>query len=114
MALKDETDESATERLGLQLEEMGEALQIIGKIFRHGWESTNPLKKDKITNRMLLEKELGDVKAAMVLLIVAGDVNKRKINTAALEKLRHVARWLHHQPDSLLRAATMQIESELH
>lgn len=30
------------ERLAILAEEMGEALQIIGKIIRHGYESYNP------------------------------------------------------------------------
>ena len=47
-----------SERLALLSEEMGEAIQAIGKILRHGYESTGP--KTIVRNRTSLEKELGD------------------------------------------------------
>lgn len=49
-----------TERLAILAEEMGETIQVIGKILRHGYDSRNPLEgKTGWTNRANLEKELG-------------------------------------------------------
>lgn len=84
------------ERLALLLEEMGEAIQIIGKVQRHGYESVNPDSESRLTNRDLLAKELGDVIAAMDL--IAQDVGDEEMERARQEKLGKVGRWLHHQP----------------
>lgn len=85
------------ERLALLLEEMGDALQIIGKIQRHGYASRNPLEPASWVNRALLEKELGHVAAALRLMIEAGDVAEANIKVRALDKIADVQRWLHHQ-----------------
>ncbi len=87
------------ERLALLAEEMGEALHAIGKIIRHGYESvdsTLPAHK-MISNRAMLQKELGDVRAAMILLCNANDLTKEVIHARADEKLISVRKWLHHQ-----------------
>ena len=86
------------ERLALLAEEMGEALQIVGKILRHGYESRNPLIEDAENNRSLLEKELGDVFCAMILMSDAHDINKEKLNDRARDKTGKVQKWMHHQP----------------
>jgi len=83
------------ERLALLLEEMGEAQQIIGKILRHGYESTHP--RGDTTNRRLLENELGDVRHAMIRLCDAGDLNKVEIHKHADLKAKTVLQYLHHQ-----------------
>ena len=87
------------ERLALLAEEMGEALHAIGKILRHGYESSDPtLPKDQqISNRSMLTKELGDVRAAMILLCQAADLSKDTIHYWADAKLRSVRKWMHHQ-----------------
>lgn len=85
------------ERLALLLEEMGEAQQIIGKILRHGYESFNPKDDKETPNRKLLEKELGDVRHAMIRLCEAGDLNKEGIHDHADRKRVTVERYLHHQ-----------------
>ena len=91
------------ERLAFLLEEMGEAQQIIGKILRHGYESFNPLITPELadTNRQLLEKELGDVVAAITLVSTADDVSSRQINLHCAAKLKRVWQWFHFQPSSL-------------
>lgn len=87
-----------SERLALLAEEMGEAIQVIGKILRHGYDSRNPLKHDAVTNRWLLEGELGHVLAAMCLLQESGDLSTEAISDLRDLKLKTVSRWLHHQP----------------
>ena len=82
------------ERLSLLLEEMGEAIQAVGKIQRRGYESCHPV--DGPTNRESLERELGDVRHAMIRLCDAGDLSKQKIHDRADMKAETVSQYLHH------------------
>lgn len=84
------------ERLALLLEEMGEAQQIIGKILRHGFDSYHP--DSGALNRNLLEKELGDVLAAIDLLVEAKDIDPGCVDRHRQGKHIKVQRYLHHQP----------------
>jgi NTP pyrophosphatase (non-canonical NTP hydrolase) len=83
------------ERLALLAEELGEATQAIGKILRHGYQSRHPLGGP--TNRQALEKELGDVRHAMIRLCDAGDLSKQHIHDMADVKALNVEKYLHHQ-----------------
>ena len=83
------------ERLSLLLEELGEAIQVVGKIMRHGYESHYP--GSSMTNRQDLEHELGDVRHAMILLCSSGDLSKEAVHSAAESKALRVGRYLHHQ-----------------
>jgi NTP pyrophosphatase (non-canonical NTP hydrolase) len=86
------------ERLAVLSEELGEAQQIIGKILRHGYSSSNPLKRGySPTNRRMLEKELGDIDAAVRMLCDAHDLNYETIFTEMSKKQESIKRWLHHQ-----------------
>lgn len=84
------------ERLALLLEEMGEAQQAIGKIMRHGYESRHPA--GIRTNREMLERELGDVIAAIRMMQEACDISSGRIEAHALNKRESVRDYLHHQP----------------
>lgn len=84
------------ERLALLSEELGEAQQAIGKILRHGYESTHPHHYTPGTNRQELEHELGDVRAAIDILTNCGDLKVESIHVAKLSKLHRVAEYLHH------------------
>jgi hypothetical protein len=90
------------ERLALLSEELGEAQQAIGKILRHGYESGNPDKlinqggMIRYTNRMELMKEMGDVRAALSILMNAGDLDAVKIGEYQARKLINVEPYLHH------------------
>ena len=85
------------ELLSLLSEELGEAVQAIGKILRHGYESVNPHNPYAVKNREHLEKELGDVSAAIKLLCDSGDLNIDKIKERTSWKLHSVTQWLHEQ-----------------
>lgn len=87
------------ERLSLLLEEMGEAIQIIGKIQRHGYESYNPFDETRTHNRSLLEKEVGHVINAMDLMCTKGDMNRDSLLKHGREKEESVKPWLHHQEE---------------
>jgi NTP pyrophosphatase (non-canonical NTP hydrolase) len=62
-------------------EECGEAIQIVGKTLRFGYESYNPSDKDKETNLDLLHKELGDVLAAIDFAVERGLLDREKLVT---------------------------------
>lgn len=83
------------ERLALLLEELGEVQQVIGKILRHGYASAHPNSPD-VTNRELLQNEIGDVCAAFQIMDDAGDIEEFEISRRKLDKLGRVGKWLHH------------------
>jgi NTP pyrophosphatase (non-canonical NTP hydrolase) len=85
-----------TERLALLSEELGEAIQVIGKILRHGFDSYNPTIPNSPTNTQFLELELGDVVYAMGLMAAAGDVSMDEIEKRVELKVnKH--NYFHHQ-----------------
>lgn len=92
-----------TERLALLAEELCEAGQVIGKILRHGYESTHP--DGGPTNRQLLEDELGHVEMSVDLLRNYGDIDARRIDSAYDDKLARVGRWMHHNKINMFSAA---------
>jgi len=83
------------ERLSILLEEMGEAIQIIGKIQRHGYASHHP--EGGPNNRVLLEVELGHVIFAYKLMIARTDLNKTNIVRNICNKKMTVSKYTHHQ-----------------
>ena len=97
MAFSNQLSSAEDERLSILLEEMGEALQIIGKIKRHGYDSRDPTKTSSPTNRTMLEKELGDVLAAIKLMDVGQDVSLEGIEKRVPVKVAKLRRYHHHQ-----------------
>lgn len=88
------------ELLALLAEECGELVQAIGKIQRHGFESVHPEGRDEgRTNRRNLVREMGDVGAAIELLIGQDIVNGGQVHRAMIDKLDRVGKWLHHIGD---------------
>lgn len=83
------------ERLALLLEEAGEVVQAVGKILRHGYESTHP--DGGPTNRESLEREIGDMAAAISMMTERRDLNKAFIRQCQGEKAKKVQKFLHHQ-----------------
>lgn len=83
------------ERLALLLEELGEAQQAIGKILRHGYESTHP--SGGVENRTSLTKELADVFVATRLMFDAGDLSRSRVAAYEEMKTESVQKYLHHQ-----------------
>jgi hypothetical protein len=95
-----ELTEAEAERLALLAEEAGEVVQVIGKILRHGYESTNPDGDPEETNRMMLAKECGDFFAAVRLATEAQDFDDEDVCSYMATKLRKIWRYLHHQQES--------------
>lgn len=85
------------ERLSLLMEECGEVIQAIGKIMRHGYESTHP--DGGSTNREALEGESGHVMLAISLLVECGDLKRHHVWTAEDKKRHSVRKYLHHHED---------------
>jgi NTP pyrophosphatase (non-canonical NTP hydrolase) len=87
--------EAEAERLALLSEELGEVQQAIGKILRHGYESRHP--NGGPTNRLALERELGDVLYAGLRMSSAGDIDEKAVTQRTKDKARSVRQYLHHQ-----------------
>lgn len=82
------------ERLAILIEEMGETIQIVGKILRHGANSHHPDNPQE-SNVQMLERELGDVVAATEMLSNEQFVSKDNITQRAKDKLKRIVKWLH-------------------
>ncbi len=89
------------ERLAFLAEECAEVIQAVAKIQRHGYDSYNPDDLKKGDNRRQLLVELGDVRAAIELLNVAGDINKADVTHFMEAKTKKMGRWFHHQQELL-------------
>lgn len=92
------TDEEL-ERLALLSEECAEVIAIIGKILRHGYESSNPFDARRTRNRELLAREIGDVRYSIRLLCQAGDISEAAILTAEDAARQFKPQYLHHQKE---------------
>lgn len=85
------------ERLAFLSEELGEAIQAIGKILRHGYKSSHPDIPERC-NREDLERELGHIHLAISMLVEANDlVSYGNIATYATDKRLEITQYLHHQ-----------------
>ncbi|ARK56284.1 hypothetical protein [Burkholderia pseudomallei] len=93
-------NEAETERLALLAEEMAEAIHAIGKILRHGYESTHPMTPKGPTNREWLEKEVAHVYVAARLMFDAGDIRHVPCAVHEQAKSEELHRYLHHQSTS--------------
>lgn len=85
------------ERLAILSEECAEVIQIIGKIQRHGYNSTHP--DVGPSNSILLATEIGHVKAAVEMMKCAGDLVALAISRSEETKtlVYRAKKYLHHQ-----------------
>ncbi|USN16345.1 NTP pyrophosphohydrolase [Luteibacter phage vB_LflM-Pluto] len=83
------------ERLAILSEESGEVIRAVGKIMRHGYESTDPTGKDKGTNREQLENELGNLLLCLEMMEANGDINLSAIIASAKKKSRTINKYLY-------------------
>ena len=84
------------ERLALLSEECAEVIQIVGKILRHGYDSTHPDSPDGPDNRDMLQSELGHVQFALGFLVANGDIKESAIAKALEQKADKISAFLHH------------------
>lgn len=89
-----------TERLALLMEEMGEAIQAAGKILRHWYRSFDPTVpvRERVSNREILEKEVGDVIFA-VSMMLGKDLGSDRVATHQKAKAKKIKQYLHHQEE---------------
>lgn len=99
---KPKLDPDERERLAILIEECAEVIQIACKILRHGYESYHPNRPEGPNNRGELEKELGDVRYAMIAMATAGDVYKQQIHEWAHNKAKDIRQYLHFQSKEFL------------
>lgn len=83
------------ERLALIAEECAEVIHVVAKVLRHGYESHHP--RGTLSNRQLLEREIGDVRFAEMLMARCGDVDSERILVEMVGKGDSVDEYLHHQ-----------------
>ena len=85
------------ERLAMLAEEAAEVIQVIGKILRHGYESSHPNRVT--TNREDLQSEIADFQNVCWAMEGSGDIDKDKIEWAAKRSFLRKARYTHHQEE---------------
>lgn len=82
------------ERLAYLAEELGEAIQAVGKILRHGYDS------GEYNNRQDLMVELADVWGAICLLARHGETDKTQLMFIGKAQFEQIVRgehpYLHH------------------
>lgn len=88
--------DAQAERLALLAEEMGEAQQAIGKILRFGFEDPHP--RTGVTARQMLEREVGDVRAVLRLMVLERDIDAVAMERGVEGKIARMKRFLreHH------------------
>lgn len=86
------------ERLAFLAEEAAEVMQACMKIIRHGWVGidTNVTPNRTYLNAKALERELGDLAAAVNLCIRGGEVSHAEIEILTEAKLAKLHLYLHH------------------
>lgn len=84
------------EILAILSEECGEVIQAIGKIMRHGYDSSSPY-DNSVTNRCSLTREIGDLLFVIGLICDSGDINENDVKRFTEEKAINIKQWLHHQ-----------------
>lgn len=86
------------ERLAILAEECGEVVQMVGKVLRHGYRSSSPLKpKGSPNNRALLSMEIGHIYAAVRRMVEANDIDAHVVVTNGDDKFLSASPYLHHQ-----------------
>jgi len=87
--------EAQRERLIILAEECAEVIQAVSKVLRHGFHAHYD---NGISNKVQLEIECGDIRAAMIRLCNANDLNKTFIHESAEYKLTQ-DEFLHFQTE---------------
>lgn len=91
-----ELTSAETERLDMLVEELSEAIQVAQKIKRHGYLSSHP-NDMTITNKQLLERELGDVLGVLDKMVFEDDLDENEINKWSASKWSRSFKYTHHQ-----------------
>jgi hypothetical protein len=84
------------ERLEMLAEEASEVIKNVMKILRHGYESSHP-DNPEITNRQLLEEEIGDFLGILEQMELKEDVQAVNVAYYKQEKWKKALPYTHHQ-----------------
>ena len=92
--------EAELERLAILSEECGEVIQVVGKILRHGYESSSPVVHDlgQESNRVILQKELCDLLLMITFMVISGDMSEEfdNSNEYVNGKIERLNKYFHH------------------
>lgn len=95
MPFSNELTAAEAERLAMLAEECGEVVQAIGKVLRHGYESTHP--DGGPTNREALRRELVDLRAVVYMMALKCDFPALERDTEFEDAYGRKYRYAHHQ-----------------
>jgi len=88
------------ERIAILVEECNEVGQVIGKIIRHGYESSSPIPHDlgQDSNKVLLQKEICDVLLMITFMVQRGDLSEvfDGSDEYVKEKIDRLNKYFHH------------------
>jgi NTP pyrophosphatase (non-canonical NTP hydrolase) len=84
------------ERLAMLAEEAGEIIQAVGKILRHGYQSTHPLDLHGPNNRDMLQEEIKELVAIASHMDECGDI-LFAISTPFHNHWKKKLKYTHHQ-----------------
>lgn len=102
--------EAQIERVTKLAEEAAEVVQACTKILRFGFVSSHPACPDT-NNRMRLAEELGDLRAAIALMVQAKELYIWEYQKFAGEGLARMADYLHHQENKDLAQTVLDIHN---
>lgn len=88
------------ERLAKLAEECAEVIQAVCKILRHGYESRDPTQCGSLTNRRDLEREIADVRIAIMKLQIRGDVDAYSVDRVYFDSIGRANDYMHHQDEA--------------
>lgn len=91
------------ERLDMLQEEASEIIKACAKIKRHGYNNFNPDNPDAGTNKDQLERELLDLDAIVLLMMVSNDMDSSKTMEDAVNVLDRKSKYMHFQNAALAK-----------
>jgi len=83
------------ERLAVLAEECGEVAKAVSKVLRHGYKGASPFGGPN--HKVTLEREMGNVRAAIDMMITAGDVRGGDVQHWRCSKRANGWKYMHHQ-----------------
>lgn len=98
-SFSNQLSKSEEERLVVLMEECSKVIKAASKVLRHGYESTNPLSSESLTNREDLGIEIGDMMAMLGRMIAEEDLDGDAIDTHAADKAENGLEYLHYQSE---------------
>lgn len=93
MSYDNQLSDAQEERLKLLTEECAEVIQMAQKVMRFGYFSSHH-DYNYVSNIALLTKELGDLKAAISLMVKNYDVDIRQLDQAESDKNERMRQFL--------------------